>query len=942
MMFEYFNTAVVRAANLPIQNFEKSKGDIVKFYKESKLFQTAILIASKSLYEDIEKGKVEKYKKSLTKYFNRSHFNAVPFGLFSSVDLLRCNTEETFLSKKNNYFQLDVLWDHHFLSKVKFSQNDLSWPDNSLYFSNPSLNKYFGDKINFVKTKLTQEGILYEEYASVDDDENLGWLVDFFKNGKTVIEFIEELAKSGFGEEEVTGFLIEVIESGILINDFLFTPYENSISKSVGKKYGILGNCTLNSENAIEQFKAQYLTTLDEIKKDFEVDNKNYFSITSFSQESGVINQNVLKKVERYISFSISLNKNKTPVKNRLQKFGNDYYHLFCDGYTPLGKVFDLNYGAEYEDKTASQTTGTLMHSKILEKVFSSKKSIDLYSKDFTVDISEIELPSTFGVMYEMLKCNKTGKELIFMKSLGGASSIPMLTRFQTKTGELLREISDFEQSIYDKTVFAEINYLPQTRAKNIYAKEQYYKYSIAINTLPTANNIPLNDLFINFDGNKFNLYSKTLNKIVIPKITSAIDYSNCSNDLYKFLCDLQFQNGEIYSTNFDFNNQQNVFTEYIPRIFLDDEILLSPAQMLLTFGSYKDFDDFKIKLLVQIESHNFSSHILIPDQKGYSVIGLSDEELKVLYDQLLEKRLFYIKEHIYDFYLPIVEDDDSQSYCHEIITCVKNLNVKENVISAPKVFHNEYPINSAIVSEWFFIELYCKKSSENDILSYYKENLSKTDQFFFVRYNFPKNHIRLRLKTSNIDVIKENILIAQNLKSELLVYDYKICTYNQEINRYGGYQYMELAERFFYIDSKDYLDKFIFDKMDIDERVYAISKIVNYCNIFNLSLDNMLQLCEINIQSFSREFNFNSDMRKAFNKEYSELKNQIVVNSNLLQDFNLDTDSISGISNLYKYTSDLIHMSLNRSFDSKQRFNEFKSYYFTKQYLNKVKFKKK
>ena len=101
---------------------------------------------------------------------------------------------------------------------------------------------------------------------------------------------------------------------------------------------------------------------------------------------------------------------------------------------------------------------------------------------------------------------------------------------------------------------------------------------------------------------------------------------------------------------------------------------------MLLNVGNYKNFDDFKIKLLLQLKNYNFSDTILIPDDKGYLVHGISDDELTNLYKLLLERRYFYIREHIYDFYLPIMQDSLNQSYCHEIISCVKNKNVRENI----------------------------------------------------------------------------------------------------------------------------------------------------------------------------------------------------------------------------------------------------------------------
>jgi hypothetical protein len=102
-----------------------------------------------------------------------------------------------------------------------------------------------------------------------------------------------------------------------------------------------------------------------------------------------------------------------------------------------------------------------------------------------------------------------------------------------------------------------------------------------------------------------------------------------------------------------------------------------------------------------------------------------------------------------------------------------------------------------------------------------------------------------------------------------------------------------------------------------------------------------MIEVCDINVLSFSNEFKFDQGIRKAFNKEYSEIKNKIFFNNNLLSNLEINNETLNEIDNLYKYISDVIHMGLNRSFESKQRFNEFKTYYFTKLYLNRIKFNK-
>ena len=293
---DHFDDLVVRVANLPVQNFNKHKDDIIRFYKENGLLQLAIIIASKSLYDDIEKEKISKYKNSLNKYFNRIHFNPVPFGLFSSVGISKYSEYHTTILKRGNEYLLDVLWDHHFLAKLRYEKKDINFVKEYIYYTNPTLSKYFSDKINFVKTNLSKEGVLHEEYVSVDNDENFSWLINFFKTGKTTLDFKEELTKSGFEENEINEFLSQVIETGVIIDDFTYYPYENSKNKIFEKNYSFIGHKMISTENEIRDFKNNYLNSLSEVKQDFETENKNYFSITSFYNESGHIDSNIKKK----------------------------------------------------------------------------------------------------------------------------------------------------------------------------------------------------------------------------------------------------------------------------------------------------------------------------------------------------------------------------------------------------------------------------------------------------------------------------------------------------------------------------------------------------------------------------------------------------------------------------------------------------------------------
>jgi thiopeptide-type bacteriocin biosynthesis protein len=188
----------------------------------------------------------------------------------------------------------------------------------------------------------------------------------------------------------------------------------------------------------------------------------------------------------------------------------------------------------------------------------------------------------------------------------------------------------------------------------------------------------------------------------------------------------------------------------------------------------------------------------------------------------------------------------------------------------------------------------------------------------------------------------------VHDLKVKKIIGNYVILPYDQETHRYGGIELMEFAETIFDLDTKDLLSTIIEKDLSVDSiRKISILKIKNYLEFFGYSIDEMIEYCENCIVNFSKEFELNSQLRKELNKEFSEIKFKIstyeyvsFLNDNLLKN-NLLAQLEKSNYHLKSYSWLIIHMSMNRHFKDKQRYNEFKSYYFTKCYLNQIKFKK-
>src|SRR5690606_35099008 len=120
---------------------------------------------------------------------------------------------------------------------------------------------------------------------------------------------------------------------------------------------------------------------------------------------------------------------------------------------------------------------------------------------------------------------------------------------------------------------------------------------------------------------------------------------------------------------------------------------------------------------------------------------------------------------------------------------------------------------NLIIGDDWLYYKIYTGRKTTNyilvEVLKPIIENLIEKKiiiKWFFIRYEDPKHHIRLRFNFSDD---KNLYLIINSLKDSLkilieqdLVWRVQIDTYQREIERYGE-KTIELAEEFFFVDSQ-------------------------------------------------------------------------------------------------------------------------------------------
>lgn len=274
--------------------------------------------------------------------------------------------------------------------------------------------------------------------------------------------------------------------------------------------------------------------------------------------------------------------------------------------------------------------------------------------------------------------------------------------------------------------------------------------------------------------------------------------------------------------------------------------------------------------------------------------------------------------------------------------------------------------------SEWLYYKIYTGVNTAdfflteklNPIIESLTEN-KIIRKWFFIRYNDPDDHIRIRFNCESVDKVAEVINRLYPIFDELIesdvIWKLQTDTYQREIERYGE-DTIEMSESIFYYDSKMILDyvalKPYFEKEET-QLLFSFLAIDSFLNSFSLDISDKLLLLDSLQESFKKELNADKQLKKELDKNYRELLLEIEsfltneVNDKYIELFNTVYEKQSKVNllvsnikcniqiSLNSFLINHIHMIVNRQYPSKQRTYECLIYDHLYRYYKKVSYKK-
>lgn len=274
----------------------------------------------------------------------------------------------------------------------------------------------------------------------------------------------------------------------------------------------------------------------------------------------------------------------------------------------------------------------------------------------------------------------------------------------------------------------------------------------------------------------------------------------------------------------------------------------------------------------------------------------------------------------------------------------------------------NKIDRNYFFGDEWLYYKFYLGQDTSDkflvDIIKPVSEQLLEKkiiDKWFFIRFNDPEPHLRVRFHLKQQKYISDIALI---IKKEIQYYvnnnyinKIQIETYKRELERYGSLT-MEECETLFFLNSSFNI-KLIEKYGDGEERwLFGMKYVDKYLDDFNLSLRMKFDLIEKLKIGFAKEFNADKPIIQKLAKKFRLYKTSIqnILDGNDLfftenynrhsDDFEFVRQEMIGKTSQFSHNyiledlmDSLLHMHWNRLFKTQQRAHEWLMYDFMFQY---------
>lgn len=749
-----------------------------------------------------------------------------------------------------------------------------------LFRPNSSLYRAAG-RLRYAEARMEQK-VRSHHLVAVEATDYLEDTLRRAENGARAAELARALVESDpdgeITEEDANEFLRELIDSQVLVSDLtppvtgpeaihdlvaqLSTlPPGGEACRRLAEVRDVLAELDARGPGAPTGRYREIAASLEELKTPVEIARLFQLDMVKPGDREAPpsLGGNVLAEIERAVALLYRLGGRAR--HEGLEKFVKDFNERYEGQEVPLLEALDEEIGIGFERSAGAGaeaspllrgvvlagppgeqtvpwgTRQAFMLTRLHEALATDATRIEITNEDWKRLAPEASdgnpsdrasLPDAFQVMATLAapseEAFQAGDFKVLFEGAGGPSGARLLGRFCHADPALTRGVEDHlraEEAHRPDAIFAEIVHLPQGRIGNILSRPVLRRHEIAFlgrSGAAPEDTIPVSDLLVSVLGSRIVLRSARLGKEVIPRLTSAHNFSMRSLGVYRFLCTLQTQ-GILGGLGWNWGALDS--SPYLPRVE-SGRLVLSRACWWITADEIKPLKEAKGPEARFEAAQALRTKRRLP---RYVTLGDGDNELLVDWDNALSV----------DTLVDVIEDRDRARlfelfpgpdelfargpegrFVHEIVVPFVRKPQERPAARGRRGLGETPAIRRSFPpgSEWLYAKLYTGTSTADGLLvdavgPVVHEALATgaADGWFFIRYSDPEWHLRLRLHGDPHALAGQVVPQLEKVVAPLLstgkLWKMQFDTYEREVERYGGSGGIELSEKLFEADSE-------------------------------------------------------------------------------------------------------------------------------------------
>jgi lantibiotic biosynthesis protein len=860
---------------------EKWEEAILQLYYENGLFREAVAIASPPLYQSLQKSPLKeplKTSRSLLRYLMRMSTRATPFGLFSYVAFGEWSekTEVSFdpvkLYKK---VRPDMEWVYAFIQKIYSDQERL--PFLSIY-ANP-LAYLRADRLSL--NYICEENKKSDKNLSIFANEIVQLILNEAKNPLPIAKLLKKILtiKPALDELKTLKMIQELLSNQFLLPSILPSllshPLEQLSSLHVFGIDSLLQ--AIHECNFLPLGKGEEKLVALQQQMEKIAPAKTYLQVdTALTDTALHLPKNIGDELAKTTEFLWRLSCFKMQFSEL-----SSYHSKFLEKYgiyrtVPLLQMLDSEKGLgnyindenkpsllspspteqKWDQWLLDKWQGCLRDRK--EELVLDETFLQFFEEEHPVDYSKA--PLSFDCFFKIIAKSTQeideGKFKLFSFQTswqGGSTFGRFIDLLGPRMEDTLKTFYQNEEELDENSYFVELSYLPKfVRSANVALRPCLRKYRLDLGAKQEKDSFSLQDIYVGATHDRFYL---TLEK-------GGCEIHCCTGNMLsltaaplplRFMQDVSIAK---YKPVYPFSwGPLSEVAAFLPRVSFRKTIIF-PKKWNLNGKDFTQKSKEKIKsdFLLWADKWALPERVLLAEGDQHLLLERSHlAHLEELIRRLKKGESLQFFEFIDQTWMK----SGSGNYAPEmVVPFLKNQTFVKNqapFIASPYL---KIPIETRLKlpgSEWLFIKFYLEEEGRDRFLLKFIAPLAKHLEeegiihgWFYVRYNDPEPHLRIRFRLSSTESIFSILPLIQQSSLEWIkkgfIKNMVIIPYEREIERYGGEALIEGAESLFCRDTLAIIHLLQFSKKQFPYH----ESILHALSVVQFMLDLGLNLNEI------------------------------------------------------------------------------------------------